>query len=444
MALLRDSIPPHSEAAEEAVLGAVLLDWQAIGRVIAYLRPERFYLKRNEIVFATMLSLFQKGEQCDLLTLCEELRSAGQLDAAGGVAYVTSLTDTVPTSANVEYYARVVLDSSIRRDLIKIAAEVTADSHDETKEARTVLEEAQNKIYALTDLNNTYDIKDPRDKDFGVLPVINLIEQRTKNREAYTGIPSGLTELDALTSGFQNSEFIIIGARPSMGKTALALSMAQHMALDQNIPVGFFTLEMSMLQIMLRMLTQESKIPAEHIKNGFMKISDFQRLQDAGARLYEAPLCLVDAPNMKLLDLRALARRMVSAYHVKIIFIDYISLVSLENTYNKPRFEQIAEISRSLKSLARELEIPLVVLSQVSRDAEEKEPNLANLRESGSIEQDADVVLFIHRDRQKQAEESPQQLEAKLIVAKQRNGPIGTVKIVFLPQFTKFENLARG
>ncbi|AEE16852.1 replicative DNA helicase [Treponema brennaborense] len=438
-ASLKDKIPPHNLEAEQATLGALLLDWGAVSTVISFLRPDRFYSLQNQVIFTAMLSLFNKGQHGDLLTLTEELRSTGQLDAAGGTAYISSLTDTVPTSANVEYYAKIVLDQSIRRELIKISSQITAESHDETKESRAVLEEAQNKIFSLTDLNQAQDIKSMVDL---VPKTIEMIEMHYKNRDAYTGVPSGLTELDSMTSGFQKSELIIIGARPSMGKTAMALSMAQYISIEKKIPTGFFSLEMSYQQIGQRLLSQEARIPAQKLRTGMLKLDDFQKLQEAAGRCYEAPFYIVDSPNMKLLDLRAMARRMRTVHHVEIIFIDYITLITSENT-TIPRHEQIAEISRSLKSLARELDIPVVALSQVRRDSEGKEPTLADLRESGSIEQDADVVMFIHRDR-KQAEslEAGAALETRLVLAKQRNGPIGSVDIMFIPSYTKFENRA--
>ncbi len=435
-ASLKDKVPPHNSEAEQATLGALLLDWGAVSTVLSYLRPDRFYSLQNQVIFEAMLSLFNKGQQGDILSLAEELRSTGKLDSAGGVAYISSLTDQVPTSSNVDYYAKIVRDQSIRRELIKLSSNVISAAHDETKESRAVLEEAQNKIFALTDLDQTQNIVTMQE----LIPnTINVIEKHYKNRDAYTGIPSGFTDLDSMTSGFQNSELIIIGARPSMGKTAMALSMAQFMAVQHKIPVGFFSLEMSYQQIGQRLLSQEARIHAGKLRSGMLKIDDFTKLQEAAGRCYEAPLYIVDTPNIKLLDLRAMARRMRSIHDVKIIFIDYITLVTSENTA-VPRHEQIAEISRSLKSLARELDIPIVALSQVKRDSEGREPNLADLRESGSIEQDADVVMFIHRDRVSSDDGLP--LDAKIILSKQRNGPVGSVNLVFIPQYTKFENKA--
>jgi replicative DNA helicase len=442
MASLKDKVPPHNLDAEQAALGALLLDWDAVGNAIRFLRPERFYSLQNQKIFAAILKLYNEGIRGDLITLIEKLRSEGELDAAGGPAYITSLTDTVATSANIEYYAQIVFDQAVRRDLIKISAEIVAHSHDETVDSRAVLEDAQKKIFELTDLNTVHSSVSAGEL---VNEAIGRIEKLFNDKKAYTGIASGLADLDKLTSGFQASEFIIIGARPSIGKTALALSMIQHIAVEKKIPSAFFSLEMSNMQIMMRLLAQESQIPSERIRTGYLRTEDFAKLQQAAGRIYEAPLYIVDSPNMKLLDLRALARRLRAQKKVEIIFIDYITLIQSENTLI-PRHEQIAEISRSLKSLARELGIPVVVLSQVRRDAENKQPSLADLRESGSIEQDADVVMFIHRERADTKEsksgesDSSKGIETELILAKQRNGPTGLVKVLFMPMYTKFVN----
>ncbi|MGI5172004.1 replicative DNA helicase [Treponema sp. OMZ 840] len=440
MASLKDKVPPHNLEAEQAALGALLLDWDAVGTAIRFLRPERFYSLQNQKIFAAILKLYNEGVRGDLITLIEKLRSEGELEAAGGPAYITSLTDTVATSANIEYYAQIVFDQAIRRDLIRISAEVVAQSHNETVGSRAVLEDAQRKIFELTDLNTVHSSVSIQDL---VTDAIDRIQKLYADKKAYTGIPSGLTDLDKLTSGFQPSELVIIGARPSIGKTAMALSMVQHIAISNKVCTAFFSLEMSNMQIIMRLLAQESGIASERIRTGYLRQSDFSKLQDAAGKIYDAPLYIVDTPNMKLLDLRAMARRLRAQKKVEIIFIDYITLIQSENTLI-PRHEQIAEISRSLKSLARELGIPVVVLSQVRRDAENKQPNLSDLRESGSIEQDADVVMFIHRDRTDKKEASDDDtekgIETELILAKQRNGPTGLVKILFQPTYTRFVN----
>ncbi len=439
---LKDKVPPHNLEAEQATLGALLLDAEAVGTVIRYLRPDSFYSLQNQKIFQAILSLFNKGQRSDLITITEELRQSGILEAAGGPSYIASLTDTVPTSANVEYYAKVVLENSMRRSLLGISYKIISEAHDQATESRAVLENAQKHIFELTDANQTATFKTPKD----IIPrAIEAIEKLYHTRDAFTGIPSGLIELDQMTSGFQKSELIIIGARPSVGKTALALTMAAHTAIKEKIPTAFFSLEMSDMQLMQRLISSESKIPSEKIRTGLLKMSDFQSIQDAAGHIYDAPLYIVDMPNMKLLDLRAMARRLRAQFSVEIIFIDYLTLITSENSLI-PRHEQIAEISRSLKSLARELNIPVVALSQVRRDAEGKKPMLADLRESGSIEQDADVVMFLHRERAASSKDGDkdQAIDTELIVAKQRNGPIGDIEILFLPRYTKFVSKTQG
>lgn len=440
---MRDKIPPHNEEAEQATLGALLLDENAIATAIRYLRPDDFYSNANRRVYRAILNLFNQGQKADIITVTEELKKQGELEQAGGAAYVASLPNLVPTSANIEYYARLVQDCAIRRSLIRISTDISAKSYDEGEDSRLLVEEAQRQIFELTDNRQTLSFKSAKE----IIPkTIEAIEKLYYTKEAFTGVPSGLSDLDAMTSGFQKSELIIIGARPSVGKTALALTMAAHTSIKLKIPTAFFTLEMSDLALMQRLISAEARIESEKLRTGMLKPSDFQSLMEAAGRIYEAPLYVVDMPNMKLLDLRAQARRLRAQQKVEIIFIDYLTLITSEN-YQLPRHEQIAEISRSLKSLARELDIPIVALSQVRRDAEGKRPTLSDIRESGSIEQDADVVMFLHRERETEKRpdaERSRAITTELIVAKQRNGPVGTVEIVFLPSYTKFENLTRS
>lgn len=441
---LKDKIPPHNNDAEMATLGALVLDSEALAVVLRYLRANDFYKLAHQKIFTAIVGLFNEGKGVDLLTLTDELRSEGALESAGGTAYVSTLTSVVPTSANVEYYAKIVQENSIRRLLLKIAGEMVSSAHDDSLDGRAVIEEAEKKIFAVTDSQQKGQYRVARD----IVPgAISAIEQLYHRKESYTGVPTGFPELDNMTSGFQDSEFIIIGARPSIGKTALALTMAANMAIKNKIPVGFFTLEMSEMALMNRLIASESRISSEKLRSGMLKPSDFHNLTEAAGRIYEAPLYIDDTPNMKLLDLRAQARRMLSKEGVKIIFVDYIGLIEPESKNNVPRHEQVAEISRSLKSLAREMEIPIVCLSQVGRQSEGKTPSLADLRESGSIEQDADVVMFLHREKGPGQSDDQSRgtlnIPTELIIAKQRNGPIGTVPIVFIPKYTRFENLSR-
>jgi replicative DNA helicase len=438
---LKDKIPPHNSEAEQAVLGAVLLDPDSVPAILKYLRAEDFYVNANNDVFAAIISLYEKGQKADIITLTDELRSLGTLDRAGGPGYIAGLTAVTPSSANVEYYARIVLEASVRRRLIKLSSELNAKAHDEATESSLVLDEAQASIFDITQNRQAVSYKSVRD----LLPdTIKTIENLYKNKNAFTGVPSGLGDLDSMTSGFQNSELVIIGARPSVGKTALALSMASYIAVKEHISCAFFSLEMADMAIMQRLISSEARIASNKIRTGLIKPSDFTALMEAAGRIYEAPLYIIDMPNMKLLDLRTMVRRLVAEKGVKIVFIDYLTLITHENA-DLPRWEQISSISRSLKALARELKIPIVALSQLKREAEGKSPGLADLRESGSIEQDADLIMFLHRDREldkKRDEQSPV-IETQLIVAKQRNGPVGTTTIAFLPAYTRFESIDR-
>ncbi len=430
--------PLHDLKSEMALLGGLLLDWNAMADVVSILKPDRFYSKQNQLIYSALCSLYTKGITADDITLVDELRKQGNLENAGGPAYIASLTQEVPSASNIEYYARAIVESSTRRELVKLTSEIREEATNTTgKETSLLLDMAEQKIFSLSELNETAKIHQMQDV---VIEDIDLIEARYRNSNQFTGVPSGFGVLDTMTSGFQKSEFIIIGARPSIGKTALALSMMQEIALVRNIECGFFSLEMPYQSIGMRLLSMNSKVSMSSIRSGMLKNTDFIQLQEAAGRWYKAPLYTVDTPNMRLLDLRAMARRMVINHKVKIIFIDYIGLISTENP-GAPVYEQVSEISKSLKALARELEIPIVALSQVSRDAEGKEPNLAQLRGSGAIEQDADVVMFIDRERPKDNSGKPQ--EAKIILSKQRNGPTGTIDIMFFPTLSLFANKSR-
>jgi replicative DNA helicase len=438
---LKDKIPPNNSEAEQACIGALLLDPDSLGTVLRYLRPEDFYQNSHAAIFEAIIALNEKGQKADLITLTEEMKQTGSLERAGGPGYIANLTSMTPSSANVEYYARIIQEMSTRRSLIKMSAMISSLAYDDTQETGPILDEIQAKIFDITQNRKTASYHSIKDL---VPDFITYVEKIQNNPNAFTGIPSGLGDLDGMTSGFQNSEFSIIGARPSVGKTALALTIASYIAIDRKIPAAFFSLEMSEHALMNRIISAESQIRGEKIRTGRMATTDYSALMDAAGRIYEAPLYIVDMPNMKLLELRTMARRLVLERSVKIIFIDYITLITHENA-DLPRWEQIAAISRSLKSLARELDIPIVALSQLKREAEGKQPNLADVRESGSIEQDADLILFLHRDRElnKTQDQRSEQIETELIIAKQRNGPIGTTKVWFQPAYAKFVNMDR-
>ncbi len=431
---LNDKVPPHDIEAEQAVLGALLMNWNAMADVVSLLRADRFYSIQNQVIYEAMTKLFANSIQGDTISIINELKTSGNLDKAGGPAYVASLTDLVPSSENIKYYMQIVLDRAARRDLIKISAEIKADSFELSRESDSILDSAEQKIFSLAEKNETTTVHTSKDI---MIQEIKIVQSRYDSKNNFTGIPTGFARLDNYTSGFQNSELIILGARPSIGKTALALSMMEYMAVEKQIPVGFFSLEMPVESIGMRLLSQTSRVPMQKIRQGYIKRDEVKKIQEAAARWFNAPFYAVDTPNMRLLDLKAMARRMVRNQKVKIIFIDYIGLISMEEQ-KMEMWQQVTEISKSLKALARELQIPIVALCQVARDAEGQEPTLAQLRGSGSIEQDADVVMFLHRERLKGPDVAAQ--DAKIILAKQRNGATGDIKIIYLPAYTKFEN----
>lgn len=438
---LKDKTAPHNIEAEKASVGALLLNFnvETLDNVLEFVKPADFYQNSHQLVFQAIIDLSSNGSAVDLVTLVDHLTSKGELDKAGGPAYIATLTSSVPTAANVSYYAKIVAECAVRRNLINVAHQIIANSHDEREDSKLIVEEAEKAIFEINDKQQTNKFKDAKEV---VQRTVEAIEKRYQTKDKYTGVPSGFNTLDDMTSGFQKQEMIIIGARPSVGKTAFALTLAANTSIKQKISTGFFTLEMSAESLMQRVIAAEARIESGRIRSGFLKNSDFHLLTDAAGRIYESPLFIDDTPNITLLELRAQARRMKAKHDIDIIFIDYIGLITSENKAI-PRHEQMSEVSRSLKSLARELDIPVVVLSQVGRQSEGKAPGLADLRESGAIEQDADMVMFLHRDRGIESEDGPpDSIETELIIAKQRNGPVGIVKMAFIPHYTRFEPLA--
>ena len=450
---LKDSVPPHNDEAEKAVLGAILLntDPEAVTEVFNVLKEEDFYRLPNRILYAAVLRLANRHDSIDLITLKDELKASGVLQEID-IAYLASLTTGVPSSANVEYYAKIVRENSIRRRIIRTASYIGANAYDGSRDLRIIIDEAETTVLDIASAQHTGGFVWTGDL---VLGTINVIEKFYYNQGKYTGIPSGYEDLDNLLSGFQNSELIIIGARPSVGKTALALCMAANMAGisaragEDRYRVGFFSLEMSRMAIMQRLIASEARISSHKIRTGYLQEVDFSTMVDAGDRIQAAELYISDAPAMKLLDMRAEARRMRKQKGVQIIFIDYLGLIQAERK-DIPRWEQFSEISMSLKALARELDIPIIAMSQLGRQVEKQEgyPSIADLRESGSIEQDADVIMLLDRERKKKKkgeeetekqEDSPIELRI-LDVAKQRNGPTGRLKLKFYKPFMRFES----
>jgi replicative DNA helicase len=452
MAQAGNKTPPHDDELERAALGSLLQDAEAVAEVIQlHLRPGDFYSRANQRIYEAVLSLDNKGVRSDIQSVVQELRQLGKLDEAGGAAYVSSLTTVIPTSANIEYYAQSVQNYSLRRALLRVASEIGVKAYDESKESRVVLEEIQQSIFDLSDDRQLFSFH----KIVDVLKkTVDIIDNAYRTKKAITGISTGFGRLDEMTSGFQPSDFIVIGARPSVGKTALALNMASHMAFHHNIPTAFFSLEMSDVALTQRLISSEAQVEGNKLRSGYLSSSDFRNILEVAGKMSEAPFYIVDMPNMKLLDLRSQARKLRSQQQVEIMFVDYLGLIGHENN-SMPRHEQVSEISRSLKSLARELGIPLVVLCQLNRENERsgkgEPPTLANLRDSGSIEQDADLVLFLHRDLAKKKKEPEEQektpldiIPTDLIIAKQRNGPVGSIKLELKSKFARFGQIAKA
>jgi replicative DNA helicase len=444
---IRDKTPPHDDELEQSALGSLLADSEAVTAAIQlHLRPDDFYSRANTRIFEAVLSLDAKGLRSDIQTVVQELKQMGKLDEAGGASYVSSLTTVIPSGANIDYYAQMVKNYSLRRALLKVASNIGISAYDESKDSLDVLEEVQQSIFRLSDERQVFSARKIGDV---LKQTVDILDKAMKSKNPITGIPSGFDKLDQLTSGFQKDEFIIIGARPSVGKTALALNMAANIAFHKRIPAAFFSLEMSDIALVQRLISSEGQVRAQNLRSGFLSADDYRKVVDVMSFLYEAPFYIIDMPNMKLLDLRAQARKMRAQQQVEIIFIDYLGLIGHANNM-MPRYEQISEISRSLKSLARELHIPIVVLCQLNRDAQREAPTLANLRDSGSIEQDADLVLFLNRElpKKNKKDEGDSQMPVDiiptdLIIAKQRNGPIGAVKLELVAKYAKFTPVAK-
>jgi replicative DNA helicase len=425
-------VPPHNIEAEQSVIGGILLDNEVLPSVLEVLRGEEFYRAAHRSIFAAVVELFERNEPCDLVTLTELLRSHKKLDQVGGASYLASLVDMVPSAANTSQYAKIVKEKSMVRTLISRASEIVTIGFDSSLMVDALLDQAEQAIFQVSEdrINPSF------------FP-IKTLEQLYDRREMVTGVATGFTELDRLTSGLQPADLIIIAGRPSMGKTALALNIARNAAVEADIPVGIFSLEMNKAQLGMRLLCSEARVNSQKMRSGFLSERDWPRLTRAAGTISEAPIFIDDTPAISALELRAKSRRLKRDQNLGLIIVDYLQL--MRGTHRSERREQeISEISGSLKALAKELDVPVVALSQLNRKVEErhdKRPQLADLRESGAIEQDADVIAFIYRDEVYHSD-SPDQGRAEVNIGKQRNGPTGKTTLTFLTQYTRFENLA--
>ena len=440
-------VQPQALPLEEAVLGAIMLDKDALPVVLDILQSESFYSDAHQVIYRAMLRLFEKSQPVDLLTVTEELRKSGELEAAGGPYYLVELTNRVASSANIEYHARIISQKHIQRELIRVSTNIIRDAYEDTTDVFDLLDQAEQGLFAITQQNLSKGFE-----SMGSLAsrTLKVLEELAQKEEGLTGVPTGFTDLDRLTSGWQPSDLIIVAARPGMGKTAYTLALARNAAMDFGKGVALFSLEMSNVQLVQRLISMEAEISGSKLRTGQLEDYEWQQLQSAIEKMSEVPIYIDDTPGINIFELRAKCRRLKMQHDIQMIIIDYLQLMSGGPDSQKGNREQeISNISRSLKGLAKELNVPVIALSQLSRAVEvrggTKRPQLSDLRESGAIEQDADIVSFIYRPEYYSIleDEEGQSLKgvAEIIVAKHRNGALKTVKLKFIDQFAKFTDL---
>ncbi len=447
--LQKGKLPPQAVDLEEVVLGAMMIDKKGVDEVIDILQPEAFYKESHQLIFSSIISLFEKQEPIDIKTVSFQLKKDGNLNIVGGDYYLIELSQKVSSSAHIEFHSRIILQKFIQRKLISISNDIIEDSYDETSDVFDLLDKAESKIYDISQRNLKKDTQSAEDL---VLAAKKKIEEISK-KEGLSGIASGFGEIDRLTSGWQPSDLIIVAARPGMGKTAFTLSMARNITVENNIPVAFFSLEMSAIQLITRLISSETGLNSEKLRTGKLEKFEWELLNVKVTNLENAPLYIDDTPSLSIFELRAKARRLSSQFGIKLIVVDYLQLMTLGSSQKTGNREQeISTISRNLKALAKELDIPIIALSQLSRAVElrggTKRPILSDLRESGAIEQDADIVSFLYRpeyykiDEWDDEERSPALGQAEFIVAKHRNGGLSSIKLKFINSLGKFENLS--
>src|SRR5947199_81368 len=425
---------PHNIDAERSVLGAVLVNNENYYRVIEYLKPEDFYLDGHRVIYRKMVELIEKSKAIDLITIQEELVPSSQLEAAGGISYLASLLDGIPHLVNIDHYIEFIREKSLLRQMVNEAHKVMAECFDQAEPAEEILDRAEQALFNLSEKRMRGGFVSVKAME---LPATQMLEKRYTERGHVTRVATGFRDLDRLTSGLQPSDLVILAARSSMGKTALCLNIAQHVALHKGEPVGMFSLEMSKEQLLMRMLCAEARVDAHKVRTGYLAKDDFRKLIDALGRTTQAPMYIDDSSTLKVIEMRAKCRRLKAERGLSLIIVDYLQLMSgYGRTEN--RNQEISGISRGLKALAKELTVPVIALSQLSRAPEQRQgdhkPQLSDLRESGSIEQDADLVMFIYREELYRPSDDNAGL-AELIIAKQRNGPTGIVKLAFLRDF---------
>ena len=436
-----ERLPPQNLDAEQAVLGSMLLEEAAMVQAAELLEERAFYKDAHRKIFAALLALYKASVPVDLVTLTEELKRRNLLEEVGGASYLATLTSVVPTAANVEYYCRIVKQKAILRDLIRATTQIAGDCYEEAVEPDLLLDKAESLIFDIASKKLKRDAIAMKDIIKSSIEMIDALYQR---KGMITGLPTGFLELDQQLAGLQPADFIVIAGRPAMGKSSFTLCVAEHIALIQKAGVAIFSLEMSKENLVQRMLCSHARINAHNVRSGMLSTSDWPNLTKAAGKLSEAPIFIDDSPSISILELRAKARRLKSRHSINLVILDYLQLME-ESSYAENRQQEISAISRSLKALARELNVPVIAVSQLSRAPERREsfrPRLSDLRESGAIEQDADVVLMLFREDYYNLTDENKGL-AEIIIAKQRNGPTGTVKLAFIKEYTRFETLAQ-
>jgi replicative DNA helicase len=442
-------IQPQAVPLEEAVLGALMIDKDAIAIVLDILKPDSFYMTQHQIIYRAMLKLFERSTPVDLLTVNEELKKSQELDAAGGTAYLVELTNRVGSAANLEYHAKIVAQKHIQRDLIRVSTQTINNAFEDTMDVFDMLDEAERGLFEITQQNLNRGFE-----SLGALATKaqKQLEMLSQKETGLTGIPSGFEDLDKITSGWQPSDLIIIAARPGMGKTAFTLSLAKNAAMDYKKPVAIFSLEMASVQLVQRMISSEAEVEGNKLRNGKLANHEWQQIHTAIEKMADVPIFIDDTPGINIFELRAKCRRLKQQHDIQLIVIDYLQLMTGggENKKSGTREQEISSISRSLKGLAKELNVPVIALSQLSRAVEtrgasqSKRPQLSDLRESGAIEQDADIVTFIYRPEYYEIMEDENGVSmkgmAEIIIAKHRNGALGTVRLRFVGDYAKFEN----
>jgi replicative DNA helicase len=434
-----ERVPPHNVEAEESVLGAMMLSAEAIATVVETVKAEDFYRPSHQRIYGSILAVYGRGEPVDAITVVEELKREHLLDGVGGPLYVYNLVESVPTPASAGYYARIVADNALLRRLIEAASHIMSKAYAVPEDPRKAADEAEGLIYSVSRGDESEQVVSLHDLVDESMAALEHIQQRDS---AFAGVPTGFVDLDSLLSGLQKGNLIIIAARPGVGKSSFVTNVARNIAVEAGVPVAMFSLEMSRFEIGMRLLCAEARVAWERVRSGRVATEEWTRIVEAAEVLHEAPLFIVDSGNVTIVDIRAKARRLKSKQGLGLIIVDYLQLMS-GHLRTENRQQEIAEISRSLKLLAKELEVPVIAVSQLNRNPEtraDKRPQLSDLRESGAIEQDSDIVMFIHRD---DSDDPTVKGKADIIVAKHRNGPTQTVPLTFLPHLTLFRNFAR-